>query len=419
SVAACTNASQFLVYSNLSVSTFGGATLTADQSTFTNNITFSGFAVGGQIRRNGPNVPVYDYVPAGTLPVSVTFTPGDLTNLLTGFSPLFKEATNIVSIAWNDPRCKTNWMAQYTGLVQNLPTAPYSYVGNRGTLGMRNATNANVLLNNFLPVFTPQASNADDRLVTLPIPGIYTNTFYIAKRGYWRSAGELGRVHRSVPWGTIDFRGGAYRVYPQDSVFLDHFTTLAPATNGSAAYIHGRINVNSPSGGANISPIWAALFAGMPLWDGSYMDYAGANLTTTMPFATQMQNFMTARKYNTLSALCSVDQLSNVQSYYASAPAQLNDEAREWFVDRLVNLVSTKGSGNFFTIYAWGQALSGSSTNFSAKRVAGETLIISMVQPQLSTVGPNNFVSLKTVYFRYNPDLEFYDPGFTWTPGTN
>ena len=214
-----------------------------------------------------------------------------------------------------------------------------------------------------------------------------------------------GRVDRGEPWTTIGFRGLSANS-AVDFKLLDKFTTWNPGNATTSSYLHGRVNLNTP---ASQFPIWAALFAGMPLWNGTFIDYATTGPVLPMTKTSNLVTTMTSYKpyYSAASLMSVAPILSNMTNTYKTTgwSLQKSDADREWLLNQMFNLTTTKGSGNFFSIWAWGQSLKGSTNDFSKKTVAAETLIVAMVkmEPQVGTTNAN----MRIVYFRYNPDLEF------------
>jgi len=385
SLAATTNAAQFRT--NIFPFALGGA-YNSDIQTVV-NIGLTNFDIGAVLRQNGGSGAALDSWPMYTSPNYVVFDYASLTNVVAGpANVLNQKLTAYVSFALNDPRVKPTNLAslgsylEYTGIASSISHS----------LLARNPTNTLIPGTN-LPIFSVLNSNSDDYAVANL--GITNKTFFVPKTNWWRSAAELGRVHRGDPWQTIDFKAGG-----RDRYLLDKFTVFKTQTGTNANYRHGLVNLNSP---ATQFPVWAGLFGGMPLWDGSFVDYDNSG-PIGLSKTSNLVSALTSTKYQTLSDLCEVASLSSMRTNYGIAwPDQRSDEEKEWILSHILNLSSTRGSGNFFTIWAWGQSLKGGGNMATQKVVAAETLIVAMVK--IETVGTN--ASMRVVYFRYNPDLEF------------
>jgi hypothetical protein len=252
---------------------------------------------------------------------------------------------------------------------------------------------------------------ADDALVTFPIAGIATNTFYFpTNTAYFASPIELGRVHRSQAWKTIDFTG-THANSTVDADLLNHFTIYRPMTGAYTNFLHGRININTAK---SEFPVWAALYAGVPLWDGTFIDYSGGAMGA-LTKTSNLADIVTSLKYSTPSAVINLTNFAKMSNYFPTAgwPGQKNDVEREWILNKTYNLIGIRGAGNFFNVWAWGQTLKG-GTNWGAETnmtVSSETLIFGMLRPVFYTnfaAMPNiAHCDMRIVYFRYNPDLNF------------
>lgn len=398
--ATLTNATQFAFYSANTGQT-GYMTLVGNLTRpepFTNDITVGGFPIEADLRGNAAPNDYLDIWRRCDYNNTITFRALDLTNGIAVGG--FKKVTGIVSIALNDPRIKpvtSNIVSflQHTGIISS-------------SVHVVPARSSNKLFNSTTNLFAPNASGCDDRLATAPHTGIGTNTFYVPKSGYYISAAQLGRIHRAQQWRTIDFTGTSTDS-GVDGLLLDHFTTWKPLTGTSTNYLHGRVNINTAR---SELPVWAALFAGMPLWDGSFVDYSAAGMGALIK-TSNLTTEITARKYQSFASLMACTNLASMSSVYPTSawPVQRTDVEREWFINRMFNLVNTKGGGNFFTVWAWGQTLKGSATDHRLKVVSGETLIVAMVRPEVEDNVSYTNINMRIVYFRYNPDLEFYTFG--------
>ncbi len=380
-VATCTNSSQFATFTNiLSVPGYW-----SNMITLLPDVVVSNVEVAAELRNNTAPNQLYDNVQGypyfSPVATNYVFPKAAISNAIVG-GPNHQTLTGFISLAFNDPRCHTNY--------QFFTNATWM------TIGARNTTNA--------LTFNPTSTNADDGAVTAPIAGIATNTFYFPNHAYFATPIQLGRVHRSSPWQTIDFTAG--RTYSaQDNQLLNNFTVYKPGAGGATNFVHGRVNLNTAK---SELPVWAALFAGMPIWDDStFVDFAGGNISSL----TKTSNLVTVAAGLQVQYPSDIPNVNftKMSTLFPTAgwPAQKSDRDKEWIIDHMFNLVSPLGAGNFFSVWAWGQALKGNTNDFSRKRVAAETLIMAMVKPDFFTVGSTWFCNMKIVYFRYNPDLDF------------
>jgi hypothetical protein len=393
-----------------------------------------------------------DFTPAYTNRVGVTFTASQILAAVgaTGngsapyiiANPQFPATitgvsaalTNAIVFAKNDPRIK-EWFPAFANAISNSAVAYH-------TLG---TTNHSISVVSYaLPIttniFHPDLGE-DGTFVGTGLPkGIGPKTFYVRQTPSRRfiSVAELGRVHRGDHWSTIDLRGGGV-----DGNLLDRFTIVIN-TNIPNSYVHGRVNINAPT---SALPIWAALFAGMPIkmtaqGSGVYVtNWLDTTAGAVDPAFTQCQEMgqifgSRAGAFSHLGALTIINDFTNLPLNHAAAfPAAsftaITDEDREEVLSRISNLVGTQSQGNAFTIWAWGQCLRGlpvppyptakhankdaavnhANTN---RFVTAETLIVGMVRPEFVYSGgvppdyTNTNLNLRIIYYRYNPDLELY-----------
>src|SRR5205823_5344084 len=155
-----------------------------------------------------------------------------------------------------------------------------------------------------------------------------------------------------------------------------------------------RINLNSK---ADARPIWAALFAGIPIRTSSrsvagapkdapfYLDVQGSGvlgdypgqLDPAFPQSMALGRVIASRggTYYGLGGLTSIPELSDLPSidpklFPKKDYEMKSDEDKELMLSQIINLVSTEGSGSLFTIWAWGQALRGpNDPKFNQKRI--------------------------------------------------
>lgn len=376
-------------------------------------------------REEDPAGQILDYCPSFRTNISLIFP----TNLLMqvtngGWATRSVEFTNIISFALNDPRIK-QWGVEYAGLHTN--SVAKSSLGGVNFNANLTSDTCEPPITTVNPIFRPDLGEDSDFIGQVG-QGIGPATFYVKHKRYFSSIAELGRIHRGQPWRTIDFKGGG-----TDGNLLDHVTTISNMWGGASyTFAHGRVNINARS---DALPIWAALFAGMPFQytqaDGSkttpvFFDYttgASPQIDSNFPKSKEFGKIFGSRAgaLTHLGALTAVADLSNLSSNHAlvfpsSTFKMPTDEDKEQILSRMINLIGTSGQGNTFTIYAWGQSLRGppaatpitpntlraANTN---RMVTAETLIVAMVRPEVQSDGK---LSLKLIYYRYNPDLELY-----------
>jgi hypothetical protein len=337
-----------------------------------------------------------------------------------------------IAFALNDPRVK-NWGVEYAG-TNFLPATSCT------SLGLTNFGQT-LPYDTFVagpkpvePLFNPGLGEDKEYGKAGFIKGIAPKTFYV-KAAPLVSVGELGRVHRGQPWRTIELKAGGI-----DGQVLDSFSIAAPEIPGTPnkpSYVHGPVNINArPSD----MPTWAALFAGMPFTSEKYreanlaapyvfFDTVGGVIDPTLTECKELGRVIGAKagSFTTLSALTSVSELSNLATnsskVFKVSPfnTMFTDEDKEYIVQHISNLVTTRGSGNVFTVWAWGQTLRGAPPRKDGagkvtgkfrddanlqRYVAGETLLVASVAPQITVVGATTNLQMKVNYFRYNPDLE-------------
>lgn len=412
-------------------------------------------------------------------PMILNTTPGGLDGQILTF-------TNVISFALNDPRVK-NWQIEYAGTqtsplpVRNHPnpagtanmTSPkFQWPKGNTSLGCLNypymipntnvdlkvdiwSTSQSQVTNRALAdlrLFTPDAG--EDKLYVPDQSLNYTNTFYkgIAPKTFWvkhkrmfTSPVEVGRVHAGQPWRTVHFAGGT-RV--TDNALLDHLTIV---NNGVKSYMHGRININDRP---NRLPTWAALFCGMP-YENQYMRDHGmppvyfdlldtdkpksplyGHIDPSFPYSRAFGEIIgrAAGTFTHMGALTSIPEFGDLTEYgqapFAKGTPPWNqmrtNEDQEDMLEHIFNLIAPKAQGNLFTIWAWGQALTGPPWYPSAdvnelnkKRVvSGETLIVAQVRPSVyyddNDTNPDKLptsLTMRVIYYRFNPDLEM-NPGW-------
>jgi hypothetical protein len=376
---------------------------------------------------------VLDISPTFSTNILLTFTTNETLQLAwsslstaalpTGSGPA-QSITNYLSFALNDPRVK-RWKIEYFGPA----IAGKNLITDYCSLGTTNfsATVPSSLVNTSDPLFRPDLGEDRD-YDTAGLPkGIAPTTFYVKQQRRFSSVAELGRVHRGQDWKTIDFKS-----HGTDGNLLDKFTIYNPydPITGLPTYVHGKVNINSK---ADDEPVWAALFAGMPVQSqksadaGAPIHYLDINGSREIdPALTKSKKLgrvigSKAGTYSHMGALLSIGELSNLStnnSVFNGNPFNnmTTDADREYMINHIANLVSTEGQGNTFLIWAWGQTLRGPPTKknpSSADIIAvnsrryptAETLIVAMVTPDIDTSAGRK-LRLKVIYFRYNPDLE-------------
>jgi hypothetical protein len=344
---------------------------------------------------------------------------------------------HVIAFALNDPRVKS-WGVEYAGT--NFVNSGYESLG-KTNLGMTTPFQTYVSgLAPSVPLFAPDLGEDKDYTKAGFIKGIAPKTFYV-KNSPFVSVGEMGRVHRGQPWRTIGLKAGGI-----DGQILDSFSIASPFVAGAPnkpSYVHGAVNINArPSD----MPTWAALFAGMPFSSEKYreanaaapyiyFDTVAGKIDPTLTECKELGRLIGAKagSFTTLSAITSVSELSNLSTngnkVFKASPfnTMYTDEDKEWLIQHMSNLITTRGSGNVFTVWAWGQTLRGAPprkdgtgtikesavTNANSQRyVAGETLLIASVAPKIEVDGVTGVTNLqmKVNYYRYNPDLELAAP---------